>query len=134
VLPILLFIVGFATLFAAWKGMCVVLHGLHHQHVRPWELFDDPESEEAPKSGRKSSFSADSLASSASNSFENEPWVKKYKKRNLVRQIFDRETYIEESALRQIQDTIFLQAVLMGTAASAAIVAIFLAVPAGNLL
>lgn len=29
-------IIGIATLFAAYKGMCVVLHGLHARHIRPW--------------------------------------------------------------------------------------------------
>jgi hypothetical protein len=112
-----------------------VLHGLHHQHVRPWELFVDEESKSTVKPGsRKSSVSADSLTSNSSNSFEDEPWIQKYKKRNLIRQIFDRETYIDEPALRQIQDTIFLQSVLMATGVSAVIVAIFLAVPAGHLL
>ena len=29
-------VIGIATLFAAYKGMCVVLHGLHARHIRPW--------------------------------------------------------------------------------------------------
>lgn len=33
--------IGTATLYAGWKGMCIVLHGMHHRHVRPWELFGD---------------------------------------------------------------------------------------------
>jgi hypothetical protein len=144
--PIILMIIGFATLFAAWKGMCVVLHGLHHQHVRPWELFTDQdeaaaaaalegkEDKSSDEYSPKSSISLDSLMSSSTNSFEDEPWVAKYKRRNVVRQIFDREIWIKEPALKQIQDTIFLQAILLGTLASAIIVAIFVAVPSGHLM
>ncbi|KAF2479527.1 hypothetical protein BDY17DRAFT_40629 [Neohortaea acidophila] len=127
-LPFLLWFLGIATLIAAWKGMCVVLHGLHHRHLRPWELFADDE-DDVPSEKRDSS---DSLASSSRNSFEDEPWVASYRKRNLIRKIFDRELWIEEPALRQIQDTIFLQAIIGSFALSAIIVGIFCAVPKGN--
>jgi hypothetical protein len=118
--------------------MCVVLHGLHHQHVRPWELFADDNSESEEKlSGEfdsKTSISIDSLRSNSANSFESEPWVSKYPRRNVVRQIFDREIWIEEPALRQIQDTIFLQALLGAFVVSAIIIGIFVAVPSPRLL
>lgn len=116
---------GIATLFAAMKGMCVVLHGMHHRHVRPWELFDDADSNVEMK---KSSF--ESFGSS--NSYEDEPWVKKYEKRNIIRKVFDRERWIEEPALRQIQDTIFLQACLVSFTSAAIIAGIFIALPGGN--
>jgi hypothetical protein len=138
VLPIILLILGISTLIAAWKGMCVVLHGLHHQHVRPWELFVDDSSEiEGKHSGEfdpKTSMSAESIRSVSANSFESEPWVTKYPKRNFIRKIFDRERWIEEPALRQIQDTIFLQALLGAFVISAIIVAIFVAVPSPRML
>ncbi|KIW22811.1 uncharacterized protein PV07_11072 [Cladophialophora immunda] len=117
--------IGVATLFAAWKGMCVVLHGMHHRHLRPWELFGD---EDEASSEKKSSF--DSLGSS--NSYEDEPWVAKYEKRNIIRKIFDREVWIQEPALRQIQDTIFVQALITAFVIGAITTAVFLAVPRGN--
>ncbi|OAL31109.1 hypothetical protein AYO20_08344 [Fonsecaea nubica] len=117
--------IGIATLFAAWKGMCVVLHGMHHRHLRPWELFGD-EDDASPE--KKTSF--DSLGSS--NSYEDEPWVAKYEKRNIIRKIFDREVWIQEPALRQIQDTIFVQALITAFVIGAITTAIFLAVPRGN--
>jgi hypothetical protein len=137
VLPIIILFLGCATLFAAWKGMCVVLHGLHHQHVRPWELFieDDSITEKASSEYTpKTSLSVESMGSGGSNSFEDEPWVAKYKHRNVIRQVFDREIWIQEPALRQIQDTIFVQALLLSLLVSAIIVAIFVAVPAGHLM
>lgn len=138
VLPIILLMLGVSTLIAAWKGMCVVLHGLHHQHVRPWELFVDDASDSEGKYSsdfsHKGSIDIQSLTSESGNSFESEPWVTKYPKRNVIRQIFDRERWIEEPALRQIQDTIFLQALLGAFVVSAIIVAIFVAVPSPRVL
>lgn len=128
VLPIVLWFIGISTLIAAWKGMCVVLHGMHHRHVRPWELFLDDSAEIL----NEKTLSSDSLASSSANSFEDEPWVARYKKRNVIRKIFDRELWIEEPALRQIQDTIFLQAILCAFVLSCIFVGIFCAVPKGN--
>ena len=142
------FMIGISTLIAAYKGMCVVLHGMHHRHLRPWEMFEDDDyprySEEELK---KVSF--ETFSSSQTHSYEvrkvqaarypqltcekDEPWVAKYEKRNVVRKIFDREVWVEEPALRQIQDTIFLQAILGALVASAILTGIFCAVPHGNL-
>lgn len=125
IIPFASWFIGIATLFAAVKGMCVVLHGLHHRHLRPWELLEDEASDQDIPSW-------DSLTSTSTNSFEDESWVPRYEKRNIVRKIFDREVWIQEPALRQIQDTIFLQAVLSSLALSCIVVGIFCAVPAGN--
>jgi hypothetical protein len=122
------FFVGIATLFAAWKGMCVVLHGMHHRHLRPWELFsteDDNSSSYDMKTGSFDSFGS-------GNSYEDEPWVAKYEKRNIIRKVFDREVWIQEPALRQIQDTIFLQAIIAAFIITAIIVGVFCAIPRGN--
>lgn len=124
-IPAIGFVLGISTLIAAWKGMCVVLHGMHHRHVRPWELFVGEESE---KEGAKDSF--DSFGSG--NSYEDEPWVVKYKKRNVVRKVFDRELWIQEPALRQIQDVIFIQSLLGALLLAGVITAIFVAVPGGH--
>lgn len=97
---------------------------MHHRHLRPWELFNDDDEASSDYTLNKGSF--DSLGSS--NSYEDSPWVAKYEKRNIIRKIFDREVWIQEPALRQIQDTIFIQAILTSFVISAIITAIFLAV------
>src|SRR5690242_11415699 len=89
-----------------------VLHGLHDRHVRPWELFVDEEEQ-----AEQDRWSFDSAGSS--NSYEDESWVAKYKKRNVIRKIFDSQVWIKEPALRQIQDTIFIQSVLFALLLSA---------------
>ena len=102
---------------------------MHHRHLRPWELFASPDDESANCYDMgKCSF--DTLKTS--NSYEDEPWVAKYDKRNIIRKIFDREVWIQEPALRQIQDTIFLQALGGALLMTAIIVGIFCAFPKGN--
>lgn len=103
-----------------------MLHGMHHRHVRPWELFEGEEVELQSEKGN----SFDSYSSfGSSNSYEDEPWVVKYQKRNLVRKIFDREVWVQEPALRSIQDTIFVQAMLMALLTAGILTAIFVCVP-----
>ncbi len=102
-----------------------VLHGMHHRHLRPWELFVDQDDATASYDLKKESF--ESFGSG--NSYEDEPWVAKYEKRNIIRKVFDREVWIQEPALRQIQDTIFLQAILTALLTTAVIVAVFVALP-----
>ena len=118
---------GVSTLIAAWKGMCVVLHGMHHRHLRPWELFADSEDQSEKAGSEESLFNGP-----ISNSYEDEPWVAKYEKRNIIRKIFDREVWIQEPALRRIQDTIFIQSLLGAFLVSCVVVGIFCAVPHGG--
>ena len=145
VLAAIAFMIGISTLIAAWKGMCVVslstlllhlvvtniskvLHGMHHRHLRPWELFADEDDATSYYEMKNGSF--DSFGSS--NSYEDEPWVAKYDKRNIIRKVFDREVWIQEPALRQIQDTIFVQALLGALVSTAVLTGIFCAFPNGN--
>lgn len=101
---------------------------MHHRHLRPWELFteeDDASSEYELKKGSLDTFGTN-------NSYEDEPWIAQYDKRNVIRKVFDREVWIQEPALRQIQDTIFVQAILGAVLGSAILVVIFVVVPRGN--
>lgn len=98
--------------------------------MRPWELFA---SEDEPQGYDAKMDSADTLGSHASsNSWEDEPWIAKYEKRNVIRKIFDLEVWIQEPALRQIQDTIFIQAILGSLIGGGIIVGVFCAIPKGN--
>ena len=101
---------------------------MHHRHLRPWELFAEDDDASSTYEMKKGSF--DSFGSN--NSYEDEPWVAKYEKRNILRKILDREVWIQEPALRQIQDTIFLQAIGGSLLISAVCVGIFVALPKGN--
>ena len=68
----------------------------------------------------------------STNSYEDEPWIAKYEKRNLIRKVFDREVWIQEPALRKKNNTIFLQALGGALLITAASVGIFCAFPKGN--
>ncbi|KAF3068990.1 hypothetical protein GL218_08018 [Daldinia childiae] len=128
-------VLGIAALITSWKGMCVILHGLHRRHVRPWELIDSAascdESELCDRSrdaGEDRNF--DSFSSS--NSYKDEPWVARYERRGLLRKVFDREVWIQEPALRHIQDVIFVQALLGALLGAGVLTAVFVNVPAGR--
>ncbi|KAM3078710.1 hypothetical protein ACMFMG_006576 [Clarireedia jacksonii] len=154
-------VLGISTLYAAWRGMCVVLHGLHHRHLRPWELWEweeeeyclegvgtdtgnRPSDQNSPNQHSKpASPNSDSNANSPSaekqqqdngnkKTKEDYPWVRKYEKRNVIRKIFDREVWVQEPALRQIQDIIFLQSLLVGFGVGGVATIIFLVVPGGG--
>lgn len=101
---------------------------MHHRHLRPWELFAEADDSSTSFDMGKGSF--DTFDSS--KSYEDEPWVAKYERRNVIRKVFDREVWIQEPALRQIQDTIFIQAILGALLITAISVGIFCAVPKGN--
>lgn len=118
-------VLGISTSIAAWKGMCVVLHGLHHRHVRPWEMFQ--------ANGELGQNDPLEPKGTARNDVTTEYWVERYAKRNIVRKIFDREVWVQEPALRQIQDAIFLQAILIAVVFSAVLTVIWVfAIPKGN--
>lgn len=122
-------VLGISTLIAAYKGMCVVLHGMHHRHVRPWELFDQTK-EMGMDEVNNTKLSFESFGTS--NSYEDEPWVVKYQRRNVVRKIFDREVWIQEPALRQIQDVIFIQSLVGSVIAGGILAGVFVALPGGG--
>src|SRR3954453_8252019 len=101
---------------------------MHHRHLRPWELFSTDDENASNYDMKTGSF--DSFGSG--NSYEDEPWVVQYEKRNIVRKVFDREVWIQEPALRQIQDTIFVQSLLFAVVCAGLLAAIFVAVPRGG--
>lgn len=91
--------------------------------MRPWELFAEADHELAddafdPVGGR--------------NSYEDKPWVVTYEKRSLVRKIFDREVWIQDPALRQIQNRIFWQSIVIGVMVAVVPTIVFLVVPSAN--
>ena len=102
--------------------MCVVLHGLHHRHVRPWELFQADSEISMADPLKTSNFER--------NDVTTEYWVARYSERNLARKIFDREVWVQEPALRQVQDWIFVQALVVALLVSVVLTCIWIwAVP-----
>jgi hypothetical protein len=98
------------------------MYPFSRRHLHPWELFMDAEDAYSLKSDAFNSFGSQ-------NRHEAEPWVAEYDKRNFMRKVFDREVWIQEPALRQIHDTIFLQTMFVAVFGTATVVAIFVALP-----
>ncbi|KAH8895595.1 hypothetical protein GQ53DRAFT_641740 [Thozetella sp. PMI_491] len=122
-------VLGMWAAFASYRGMCICMYTFsrHYRHIRPWEFFENVEYQgdmESSSSATRYKKSFDSFGSS--NSFEEEPWVIRYEKRNLMRKIFDRETWIQDPTLRKIQDVMFLQAMLFGLLTGGAFTLIFI--------
>lgn len=67
------------------------------------------------------------------SSHEDEPWVIQYRQRNVVRKIFDREAWVEEPALRKIQDGILVHSLILALLCTLVLTTVFVAVPAGML-
>lgn len=128
---------GLCAVVASHRGMCICMYAMHNRHIRPWEFFVDAECangacEKGAGIGKNSTAAQSFESFGSSNSFEDEPWVVDYEKKSLMRKIFDKETWIEDPTIRTIQDTIFLQSLLIALAADAAYTALFVPLPAGN--
>jgi hypothetical protein len=136
VVPAVGLILGIASIIGAWKGMCIVLLVFHHRHLRPWESLVSDEG--GSNFGFSSELSCE-LKKEAFGSlqpaqiYEDEPWVAKYEKRNILSKIFDREVWVQEPALREIQDTLFFQSVVCSLVFTAFTVGAFVAIPSPNL-
>lgn len=68
------------------------------------------------------------------NSYEDEPWVEKYAGLSILRKIFGREVWIEEPALRRLQDQIFWHSIIVAAVTSAGLAGVFIALPKGGLM
>lgn len=121
-------ILGISTLIMAKRGICIVLNSFHACHLQPWELFEEEPDTESVYEMKHNSF--DSFGST--NSFEDQPWVSKYKDLPFMKKIFSRQTRINEPALRKLHDTMLLQSLIGAIGVTVVIEAIFLAVPGGH--
>ena len=64
-------VIGTASVYAGWRGMCVIMHSFHRRQIRPWELWA---AENDGENGMKSrqSVGTDATLSSTTNSYEDE--------------------------------------------------------------
>src|SRR5271154_3565847 len=110
----LFWFIGFSTIIAAYKGLCLILHTAHSRSLRPWELADDISIQSQTERPRR-----DSNASTAScrgmelkdeeaslrldrtsmntfgpkNEWERERWERAYERRSLVRKVFEKNVW-----------------------------------------
>jgi hypothetical protein len=125
-------VVGGATVGAAAEGLCVILHLFRDRQMRPWELWEEGEAE--VEMGKKSldGMSVTTSGVSVTPNFGDATWVGRYEERGLLRRVFERQVGIVEPAVREVQDTLVAQAVLVGLLGSAVATGAFVALPSGN--
>ncbi|KAH7409568.1 hypothetical protein BKA64DRAFT_571443 [Cadophora sp. MPI-SDFR-AT-0126] len=119
-----LIVLGVATLYAARRGMCLVLHSLGHYQVKPWEVYD-------PEHAERAHANPEVFLGGKYNS-ESRDWVQRYNRRYAMRKIFDKEAPVEEPRIRDAQNIIFGQGLFTGFLASVVVMAVFMSLPPAN--
>ena len=145
-----LFFVGFAIGVAAYKGLCVIIHTGHRRALRPWEEFNEKVSltgfdggpaEEANlstddmfsmTSRRRKDVSLDAFGTS--NSYSHESWVEKYEQKPLFRKIFTKSVWVQEQAMRLLQDKIVRQSHAWALIISVLLTALVVVLPPANVM
>lgn len=145
-----LFFVGFDIGVAAYKGLCVIIHTSHRRALRPWEQFSEDVSlnsfdggpeEEANlstddmfnmTSGSRSGVSLETFGTS--NSYSHELWVEKYQQKPLFRKIFTKTVWVQEQAMRLLQDKIVKQSHAWALIISVLLTALVVALPQANVI
>lgn len=133
VLSAIPWVIGAATFGAAREGMCVCLHAMRARQVRPWELFGDSEAEVEMGKAELDGVSVSTSGLSVMMGAGDAPWVGRYKKRGLLRRVFDRQVRVVEPAVREVQNTLFVQALLVAVLGTTVATGAFVAMPSGNL-
>ncbi|KAK0110069.1 hypothetical protein ONS95_002726 [Cadophora gregata] len=119
-----LIVLGVATLYAARRGMCLVLHSLGHYQVKPWEVYDPEHAERAHANPE--------VFLGGKYKSESRDWVQRYNRRYAMRKIFDKEAPVEEPRIRDAQNVIFGQGLFTGFLASLVVMAVFMSLPPAN--
>ena len=154
-------LLGAVTMVAAYKGLCVILHASGKvRNIRPWEDADsvftdntrriddeeatlalsDAQSIAAKSVGSKKSHATTSTGKrpksfdtfGTANTYTDEPWVSEYEKRPLMERIHEKSVWVQDDALRLIQDKIIRQSQILGLIFTTVVTAAFVALPPGN--
>ncbi|KAL9065101.1 MAG: hypothetical protein Q9161_008448 [Pseudevernia consocians] len=145
-----LFFVGFDISVAAYKGLCVIIHTSHRRALRPWEQFSEnvsltsfdvgPEEEAylstddmfSMVSRSRNGVSLDTFGTS--NSYSHEVWVEKYKQKHLFEKIFTKSIWVQEQAVRLLQDKIVKQSHAWALIISLLLTALVVALPQADVI
>jgi hypothetical protein len=69
---------------------------------------------------------------SSNGTYKEDAWVSRYEKKPVLRKVFENNTWVQEEAIRLIQDKIVMQSQIWGLSLTLAITAAFVACPKGN--
>ena len=123
---------GGTAVGAAAEGLCVILHMFRARQMRPWELFEEGEVDLELAKKSLDGMSITTSGVSVTPSFGDAKWVGRYRERGLWRRVFETSVAVGDPAVREVQDTLVLQALLIGVLGSAVATGIFVALPKGN--
>ncbi|TID27624.1 regulator of G protein-like protein [Venturia nashicola] len=151
--------IGLATWIAAHKGLCVILHAKGNtRNLRPWEdldsVYDETKTMNRPSDEESTialsdaqSFSKKSVTHTyttdkkrpmsfdtfgTANTYTDEPWVERYEKKTLMQKVEDTSVWVQDEALRLLQDKIIVGARIWATLITVVITIVFVALPKGN--
>ncbi|EFQ97188.1 hypothetical protein MGYG_00231 [Nannizzia gypsea CBS 118893] len=125
----LLLFPGIASLIAAMEGTCMLFLCFYKRQLHPWEVYGA--TNEAPKNScrlDRRAFDAFGLT----NSYDDEPWRQKNKKRGFFSKVFDPPVRIQDPTLCQLQTMTIIRSTTLGTAITGVLVGIFMTLPNGN--
>lgn len=151
-------LIGFATIVASYKGLCIIMHHNHKRNLRPWEQGGADIERSVSRSTYATMTTAGSRTAQLSsklcsydnlgdhkdrstsiemyisnNAWENEKWVEDYEKKPLLRKIFCEENvWTQDETLRVLQDKIVLGAHLWSWIITLPLTVAFVALPSGN--
>lgn len=141
----LMWFLGFGTLIAAYKGLCLIMYRGHTRNLRPWEEDSDDVSRSSYDSSTARelqlaektqdgdvSYRPSSMQSFGSRNDEEAAWMQKYAKKPFLRKIFDKEVWTQDPTLRVLQDKIVIGSQLWSLVISIILTIIFCALPKGN--
>lgn len=158
-LGIPLLIIGYVTMIAAYKGLCLILYASGKvRNLKPWEddsltmyssthgslnkLYRDDEESTLAASVSKASKNGDKTSTlkrprsfdtfGSANTFNDEPWVARYEKKPVIKKIFENNTWVMDDSIRLIQDKIILQSQVWGIFATVVTTVVFVVLPKGN--
>lgn len=146
----LAWLLGFNFLLSGLNGICLILYVKRHRHLRPWEqssndgwpspmALDDSDDvtltgsdvySMSQASGKKCHDALEAFGTA--NSYRHEAWVEKYRKKMMVRKVFDTRVWVQNESVRLVQDKIALQGLIWSIIMTVPLTALFTALPKGS--
>ena len=127
---------GTVNLVAAHRGLCVLLYRFNEREIHPWEidkLRDSPSSSFDMES--RPSTSLDKLSPlGPSNTYKNEPWVRKWEMTHWLRKLKLKKIRAKNEALRLVQNKIIQQAHAWAVIVSITLIVGLVAIPEAKLI
>lgn len=125
-------VLGGMTMRAAREGVCAILLGSRKRQVRPWEVLWDGEADVEMGKGSLDGVCVADNGLEITVECESMKWTRQYGQRGWWRRVFDRQVGIVEPCVREVQDTLFVQSLLIGVLGSIVATGGFVALPSGG--